>query len=154
MPACSVCGEYLIKMRTCFSIFQLPEEGQKWGFLIWLLFSYCGLFCIACMSAGKVSYTLRYLNLMTCFPAYLWGSLVSFLLHTFYWTLHLLILQWCSSLYSWNHYTCTLVLLKDLSLQWLTRRQAHLLRAQQGIPISEYGVGSDHNNFEFSVFYV
>ncbi|XP_058194581.1 E3 ubiquitin-protein ligase SIS3 [Rhododendron vialii] len=54
----------------------LPEEGQKWGFLIWLLFSYCGLFCIACMSAGK----------------------------------------------------------------WLTRRQAHLLRAQQGIPISEYGV--------------
>lgn len=83
-PACSVCGEYLIKMRTCFSIFQLPEEGQKWGFLIWLLFSYCGLFCIACMSAGKVSYTLRYLNLMTCFPAYLWGSLVSFLLHTFY----------------------------------------------------------------------
>ncbi|KAJ8753617.1 hypothetical protein K2173_022858 [Erythroxylum novogranatense] len=53
----------------------LPE-GQKWGFLIWLLFSYCGLLCIACMSIGK----------------------------------------------------------------WLTRRQAHLLRAQQGIPISEYGV--------------
>lgn len=26
------------------------------------------------------------------------------------------------------------------SFQWLTRRQAHLLRAQQGIPISEYGV--------------
>lgn len=25
-------------------------------------------------------------------------------------------------------------------LQWLTRRQAHLLRAQQGIPISEFGV--------------
>lgn len=57
--------------RSC-----LPEEGQKWGFLIWLLFSYCGLICIACMSAGK----------------------------------------------------------------WLTRRQAHLHRAQQGIPISEYGV--------------
>ncbi|XP_077253674.1 SUGAR-INSENSITIVE 3 isoform X2 [Tasmannia lanceolata] len=54
----------------------LPEEGQKWGFLIWLLFSYCGLFCIACMSTGK----------------------------------------------------------------WLTRRRAHLQRAQQGIPISEYGV--------------
>ncbi|KAE8124199.1 hypothetical protein FH972_019105 [Carpinus fangiana] len=54
----------------------LPEEGQKWGFLIWLLFSYCGLSCIACMSLGK----------------------------------------------------------------WLTRRQAHLLRAQQGIPLSEYGV--------------
>lgn len=54
----------------------LPEDGQKWGFLIWLLFSYCGLICIACMSTGK----------------------------------------------------------------WLMRRQAHLLRAQQGIPISEYGV--------------
>ncbi|XP_042419912.1 E3 ubiquitin-protein ligase SIS3-like isoform X2 [Zingiber officinale] len=57
--------------RSC-----LPEEGQKWGFLIWLLFSYCGLVCIACISAGK----------------------------------------------------------------WLTRRQAHLQRAQHGIPISEYGV--------------
>ncbi|XP_040949722.1 E3 ubiquitin-protein ligase SIS3 isoform X2 [Gossypium hirsutum] len=54
----------------------LPKEGQKYGFLIWLLFSYCGLLCIACMSVGK----------------------------------------------------------------WMTRRQAHLLRAQQGIPISEYGV--------------
>ncbi|TXG50293.1 hypothetical protein EZV62_022817 [Acer yangbiense] len=54
----------------------LPEEGQKWGFLIWLLFSYCGLLCVSCMSMGK----------------------------------------------------------------WLTRRQAHLLRAQQGIPVSEYGV--------------
>ncbi|KAL4279177.1 hypothetical protein GQ457_03G011810 [Hibiscus cannabinus] len=49
----------------------LPEEGQKYGFLIWLLFSYCGLLCIACMSIGK----------------------------------------------------------------WMTRRQAHHLRAQQGIPI-------------------
>ncbi|XP_042499266.1 E3 ubiquitin-protein ligase SIS3-like [Macadamia integrifolia] len=36
--------------RSC-----LPEEGQKWGFLIWLLFSYCGLICIACISSGKVS---------------------------------------------------------------------------------------------------
>lgn len=54
----------------------LPEEGQKWGFLIWLLFSYCGLLCIACMSVGK----------------------------------------------------------------WWTRRQAHLVRAQQGIPLSEYGI--------------
>uniref|UniRef100_A0A0D6QZ54 RING-type domain-containing protein n=2 Tax=Araucaria cunninghamii TaxID=56994 RepID=A0A0D6QZ54_ARACU len=57
--------------RSC-----LPEDGQKWGFLIWLLFSYCGLICITCMSTGK----------------------------------------------------------------WLVRRQAHLQRAQQGIPISEYGV--------------
>ncbi|KAK4383220.1 E3 ubiquitin-protein ligase SIS3 [Sesamum angolense] len=54
----------------------LPKDGQKWGFLIWLLFSYCGLVCIACICIGK----------------------------------------------------------------WLTRRQAHLLRAQQGIPVSEYGV--------------
>lgn len=35
--------------------FQLPEEGQKWGFLIWLLFSYCGLVCIASICIGKVS---------------------------------------------------------------------------------------------------
>ncbi|XP_023520120.1 E3 ubiquitin-protein ligase SIS3-like [Cucurbita pepo subsp. pepo] len=54
----------------------LPEEGQKWGFLIWLLFSYCALLCVACLSIGK----------------------------------------------------------------WLARRQAHLFRAQQGIPVSEYGV--------------
>ncbi|KAI3825686.1 hypothetical protein L1987_07243 [Smallanthus sonchifolius] len=56
----------------------LPE-GQKWGFLIWLLFSYSGLVCIA----------------GTCMK------------------------------------------------KWLTRRQAHSLRAQQGIPISEYGVMID-----------
>ncbi|KAK4479319.1 hypothetical protein RD792_014830 [Penstemon davidsonii] len=54
----------------------LPEDGQKWGFFIWLLFSYCGLLCISFISIGK----------------------------------------------------------------WLTRRQAHILRAQQGIPLSEYGV--------------
>ncbi|KAI7754083.1 hypothetical protein M8C21_009598, partial [Ambrosia artemisiifolia] len=54
----------------------LPEQGQKWGFLIWLLFSYCGLLCLA----------------------------------------------------GWSIKT------------WLRRRQAHSLRAQQGIPISEYGV--------------
>ncbi|PKA63869.1 E3 ubiquitin-protein ligase SIS3 [Apostasia shenzhenica] len=54
----------------------LPEEGQKWGFLIWLAFSYCGLICFAFMSVGK----------------------------------------------------------------WLARRRTHLQRAQQGIPISEYGV--------------
>ncbi|KAM7273712.1 hypothetical protein ACFE04_028376 [Oxalis oulophora] len=62
---------WFAKSKNC-----LPEEGQKWGFLIWLLFSYCGLFCISCMSIGK----------------------------------------------------------------WLTRREAHLVRAQQGIPVSEYGV--------------
>lgn len=54
----------------------LPEDGQKWGFLIWLLFSYCGLFCMACICLGK----------------------------------------------------------------WVKRRQAHQLRAQQGIPVSEFGV--------------
>ncbi|KZV56559.1 protein binding protein [Dorcoceras hygrometricum] len=54
----------------------LPEEGQKWGFLIWLLFSYCGLLCIAGICMGM----------------------------------------------------------------WLTRRRALLLRAQQGISVSEYGV--------------
>uniref|UniRef100_M4DNK4 RING-type domain-containing protein n=1 Tax=Brassica campestris TaxID=3711 RepID=M4DNK4_BRACM len=32
----------------------LPEDGQKWGFLIWLMFSYCGLLCIACICVGKV----------------------------------------------------------------------------------------------------
>jgi E3 ubiquitin-protein ligase SIS3 len=37
-----------------FNFLQLPEEGQKWGFLIWLLFSYCGLIGIACISVGKV----------------------------------------------------------------------------------------------------
>ncbi|KAL8140768.1 hypothetical protein V2J09_006789 [Rumex salicifolius] len=54
----------------------LPEDGQKWGFLIWLLFSYCGLSCIGCFCEGK----------------------------------------------------------------WLSRRRAHVLRAQHGIPISEFGV--------------
>lgn len=62
---------WFTKAKNC-----LPEQGQKWGFFIWLIFSYCGLICIACLSIGK----------------------------------------------------------------WLARRQAHLVRAQQGIPISEYGV--------------
>ncbi|KAJ0755101.1 putative transcription factor C2H2 family [Helianthus annuus] len=62
---------WFINSRDC-----LPEQGQKWGFLIWLLFSYCGLLCLA----------------------------------------------------GWSIKT------------WLRRRQAHSLRAQQGIPISEYGV--------------
>ncbi|GJS12769.1 E3 ubiquitin protein ligase SIS3-like protein [Tanacetum coccineum] len=54
----------------------LPEDGQKWGFLIWLLFSYSGLFSLAAISMKT----------------------------------------------------------------WLRRRQAHSLQAQQGIPISEFGV--------------
>ena len=37
--------------------------------------------------------------------------------------------------------TCYLpTLMFGFFLQWLTRRQAHLQRAQQGIPVSEYGV--------------
>ncbi|KAI3686452.1 hypothetical protein L1987_80129 [Smallanthus sonchifolius] len=28
--------------RSC-----LPEKNQKWGFLVWLLFSFCGLICLA-----------------------------------------------------------------------------------------------------------
>ncbi|KAG6547607.1 hypothetical protein Mapa_011056 [Marchantia paleacea] len=34
--------------KTC-----LPEEGQKWEFLIWLVFTYCGLICVACISDSK-----------------------------------------------------------------------------------------------------
>ncbi|KAK1433809.1 hypothetical protein QVD17_10726 [Tagetes erecta] len=33
---------WFINSRDC-----LPEQGQKWGFLIWLLFSCCGLICLA-----------------------------------------------------------------------------------------------------------
>jgi E3 ubiquitin-protein ligase SIS3 len=75
--------QWFTKSKTC-----LPEEGQKWGFLIWLMFSYCGLLCIAFICVGK----------------------------------------------------------------WLTRRQVHLLRAQQGIPISEFGVSSRIRLFNFKSF--
>ena len=34
-------------------IWQIPE-GQKWGFLVWLIFSYSALICIASLSTGKV----------------------------------------------------------------------------------------------------
>ncbi|XP_028058919.1 E3 ubiquitin-protein ligase SIS3-like isoform X7 [Camellia sinensis] len=40
---------WFTRARNC-----LPEEGQKWGFFICLLFSYCGLLCIACMSIRGV----------------------------------------------------------------------------------------------------
>ncbi|KAH9611761.1 hypothetical protein KSS87_009025 [Heliosperma pusillum] len=40
---------WFTKAKDC-----LPEEGQKWGFLIWLLFSYSGLGCIAFFCFGKV----------------------------------------------------------------------------------------------------
>ncbi|XP_021733638.1 E3 ubiquitin-protein ligase SIS3-like [Chenopodium quinoa] len=39
---------WFTKAKDC-----LPEEGQKWGFLIWLMFSYSGLFCIAFFCVGK-----------------------------------------------------------------------------------------------------
>ncbi|KAH0864459.1 hypothetical protein HID58_081670 [Brassica napus] len=38
----------------CYRYYMLPEDGQKWGFLIWLMFSYCGLLCIACICVGKI----------------------------------------------------------------------------------------------------
>ncbi|KAI3737308.1 hypothetical protein L2E82_27305 [Cichorium intybus] len=31
----------------------LPEKNQKWGFLVWLIFSYCGLSCLAVYSINK-----------------------------------------------------------------------------------------------------
>ncbi|KAL4559707.1 hypothetical protein LXL04_031851 [Taraxacum kok-saghyz] len=31
----------------------LPEKNQKWGFLVWLIFSYCGLVCLAVYSVNK-----------------------------------------------------------------------------------------------------
>ncbi|KVH98203.1 Zinc finger, RING/FYVE/PHD-type [Cynara cardunculus var. scolymus] len=75
--AWSIMGSvWFTSAQTC-----LPEKNQKWGFLVWLIFSYCGLICLA-------------------------GYVVN---------------------------------------KWLTRRKAHLQRAQQGIPISgisEYGVTS------------
>ncbi|KAH7432745.1 hypothetical protein KP509_07G037800 [Ceratopteris richardii] len=38
---------WFMSAKDCIS------EGQKWGFLVWLLLNYCGLICIACLSAGK-----------------------------------------------------------------------------------------------------
>lgn len=40
-------NQWFTRARSC-----VPEE-QRWGFLVWLLFSYCGLICIACLSMGK-----------------------------------------------------------------------------------------------------
>ncbi|XP_047948006.1 E3 ubiquitin-protein ligase SIS3-like [Salvia hispanica] len=41
---------WFTRSRNC-----LPEDGQKWGILIWLLFSYSALVCIACICVGKIS---------------------------------------------------------------------------------------------------
>ncbi|EPS66491.1 hypothetical protein M569_08286, partial [Genlisea aurea] len=62
---------WFIRSRDC-----MPQDGQQWGFLIWLFFSYCGLLSMACVCIGK----------------------------------------------------------------WRARRHVHLLRGQQGIPVSEFGV--------------
>ncbi|KAL0847413.1 hypothetical protein Bca101_020659 [Brassica carinata] len=40
---------WFTRAKSCVS-----EDDQKWGFLIWLMFSYCGLLCIACICVGKV----------------------------------------------------------------------------------------------------
>lgn len=68
---------------------QLPEDGQKWGFLIWLLFSYCGLLCIACMSLGKVvvfyCYSSHFMFWWFVFVQNLFVLLVLLLL---FWTTH------------------------------------------------------------------
>ena len=40
-------------------------------------------------------------------------------------------------LFDTNRFSCRFL---NRSMQWLARRQAHLFRAQQGIPVSEYGV--------------
>lgn len=41
--AWSVVGAiWFANARNC-----LPEKNQKWGFLVWLLFSFCGLICLA-----------------------------------------------------------------------------------------------------------
>ena len=49
-------GIFIEKLMVCDpnNYLQLPEEGQKWAFLIWLLFSYCGLLCLAFVALGKV----------------------------------------------------------------------------------------------------
>lgn len=55
---CFILGDISVDelmMHNVTNFLQLPEEGQKWGFLIWLLFSFCGLLCIAFMCLGKVS---------------------------------------------------------------------------------------------------
>lgn len=97
---------------------QLPEQGQKWGFLIWLIFSYSGLCCIAFFCVGKVCLQALYLLefYYTAILAFLLFFNVAVRSFTF-----LLILFSCE--------------------QWLTRRQAHMLRAHQGgVPVSEYRV--------------
>ena len=146
-------------MHNAINYLQLPEVGTKWGFLIWLLFSYCGLLCIACMSLGKVSSAL--LLPVICFWTILssnWKgtnetylAMVCFCVQNlFVWLVmfflflnnpstgnfYRILFSFVVSYLGWH---CSHRGLFN-SLQWLTRRQAHLLRAQQGIPVSEYGV--------------
>lgn len=115
------CFSFILVNQSKFVVFffvQLPEEGQKWGFLIWLMFSYSGLFCIAFFCVGKVC--LRFLYFLIHYVAILERISLYCLLRLFFLFFILILLS---------------------SGQWLSRRQAHMLRAHQGgIPISEYRV--------------
>ncbi|KAI3514981.1 hypothetical protein L1887_13729 [Cichorium endivia] len=50
-------GAHAIKCLTKHhgeaTYFHLPEKNQKWRFLVWLIFSYCGLVCLAVYSVNK-----------------------------------------------------------------------------------------------------
>nr|XP_043635644.1 E3 ubiquitin-protein ligase SIS3-like isoform X1 [Erigeron canadensis] len=50
--AWSITGSiWFTSAHKCF--LQLPERNQKWGFLVWLIFSYCGLICLAIYLVNK-----------------------------------------------------------------------------------------------------
>ena len=131
---------------------QLPEEGQKYGFLIWLLFSYCGLLCIACISMGKVShaYTTSRVSFNSSRTLMCYRFMLRALLCFCFFTLYVMCSHWhgcvprASKMSVLLLFDCyVLIIVHEIPLlQWMTRRQAHLLRAQQGIPFSEYGVSS------------
>jgi len=63
---------------------QLSGGGQKWSFIIWLLFSYCGLLCIASLTAGKVSTSVLLClqkNVLFLFSFFFFLSLLMFCFH-------------------------------------------------------------------------
>ncbi|KAK4750718.1 hypothetical protein SAY87_004200 [Trapa incisa] len=55
---------------SCF-----PGGGQKCGFVIWLVLSYCGLICIACMAMTKVFHLF---SIHLCFIILILGHLFQF----------------------------------------------------------------------------
>ena len=138
------------------SCLQLPEEGQKWGFLIWLLFSYCALLCIFSMTLGKVSISLNLCFSMFYFHYSLWFfffvracvrkrasiSISIFISHSHVLAVSFFLFNYTSLQFHISYfYGFSYLCPTFFSIQWLTRRQAHLVRAQQGgIPISEIGV--------------